>query len=222
MSDDPQDVPLELVIETAFLSLLSGVNTSQPGILTDYDPATQRASVRPLVQRAHVQETGAEKVEIVAEVHDVIVLHPGAARGRITFPVKKGDTCLLFHTSVAISKWRLRGGSVDPGDDRMHDLSDGIALVGLHSFNEVPTPAPDDAVVVHVSGGVKVKLGGPSASDGVVRLSDLEALVTGLDIKIAALTAGLPATATELASVQAFRDAIPAGWPSASTTTFSE
>lgn len=223
MSDDPHNISLEAVLGAHAEQILDGINTCMPAQIVEYDKDTQRATVQPLVKKSHIQEDDTELVEPLPRIHDVIVMHFGPSRGRITFPVKAGDTCLLFFTSCSIAAWSTGGGGmVDPKDPRRHDISDAVAIVGLHSFGSVPTDAPDDAVVVHAAAGVTVKLGSSGASDGAVRKSDLDALVTGLDARIVALTAGLPATATELASVQAFRDAIPPGWPTASEKTFTD
>lgn len=202
MSDDPQDVPLELVLEAAGQSLLSGVNTAQPGVVTEYDSTTQMASVRPLVKKAHVQEDDSEKVEDQPEIHDAIVMHMGPGRGRITFPIAVGDVCLIIHTSVSIAKWRLRGGAVDPADDRQHHIADAIALVGLHSGNVAPTSAPTDAVVVHCGAGVKAKIGGPTGTQptlmGTTYRSAEDTLVTALNTFILAQAAYNAAVGTAL------------------------
>jgi hypothetical protein len=137
----------------------------------------------------------------------------GPSRGRITFPIKVGDACLIFHTCVAIDRFKLSGGAgvVDPGNPRRHHLSDAVVMVCMHTFNSVPTDAPDDALVLWAGDGVTVKVGGATGTQKTM-MADL--LKSALDILMEGIRVGLVAagnTATGGAAIGVtFQDVITA------------
>lgn len=62
----------------------------------------------------------------------VVVLSGGGSM--ITFPIASGDTCLVFFADRDIDTWFESGQVTIPNSDRVHDLNDGIALVGVNSL----------------------------------------------------------------------------------------
>lgn len=64
-----------------------------------------------------------------------IVLGGGAAS--LTFPITKGDECLVLFNDRDIDNW-FQSGQVGPvATPRLHSLSDGFALVGVRSSGKV-------------------------------------------------------------------------------------
>lgn len=64
----------------------------------------------------------------------VIVLQGG--KGAITFPITKGDSCLILFNDRDIDNWIFSGQSDQPpATNRLHSFADGVALVGLRDFN---------------------------------------------------------------------------------------
>lgn len=58
----------------------------------------------------------------------------GGGNACLTFPVAKGDQCLVLFNDRDIDNW-VRGGTSGPvSSPRLHSFSDGIALVGPHQF----------------------------------------------------------------------------------------
>jgi hypothetical protein len=158
---------------------LSRVWTALPGRVVSFDHETQRASVFPLVQNIHYDENEERVAERLPVIPDVPVMFQGCGAYRITFPVSKGDLGLLVFTSCSLDRWLAGDGrEVDPGDDRRNNLSDAVFLPGLYSFGRSPTSAPSNAMVMHAD---SLLLGGPDASDPVVRRSDLDAVVSRLE-----------------------------------------
>ncbi len=197
-ADEPIDPSLESLM-LAFCKLsLDGVRVMLPGVVTSYDPATQKASVQPQVMHARVDEdTGERRADPLPEVHDAPVMFLGPARGRITWPVAVGDKCAVFYASSSISRWVTTGRLLDPGDDRHHDLSDAVVLVGLHDFAHVPTDAPTDAVVLHAGDGVTVKIGGSSGTEKTFKadtfLDALDTLVAAIASAVGSISGGTAA-----------------------------
>jgi hypothetical protein len=146
--------------------LLDNVHTMLPGRVVAYDADKQLADVQPLVKHRRLDEDGQTMIaEALPVVNSCPVVFCGTARGRITWPVFVGDTCEIRFASASIARWIRQGGLVDPGEDRRHDLTDGVCFVGLHDAAHVPTTAPTDAIVTHVGPGVLIKHGGPDATE---------------------------------------------------------
>ncbi len=108
---------------------LKDLHTCLPGIIASFDPDTQTASVQPAIQRIFT-EKGAVNLPLCV---DVPVAFPGGGDFFLTFPVKSGDECILMFSERAIDNWHASGGTQTPAEYRLHDLSDGIAIVGLNS-----------------------------------------------------------------------------------------
>jgi len=108
---------------------LKDLHTCLPGIIVSFDPVTQTASVQPAVQRVFT-DRGAVNLPVCV---DVPVAFPGGGDFWLTFPVKHGDECILLFSERAIDYWHVNGGTQLPAEYRLHDLSDGLAQVGLNS-----------------------------------------------------------------------------------------
>lgn len=164
--DKPSDPTLESLLELLKDAVMDAITAVQIGKVTGYDEAAQRASVRPIVRKAHVGEDGNRVPEIQPEIHSAVVFFLGSPGWRITGPVAVGDVCVLLHASASLVRWLQTGlDNQDPGDDRRHQTSDCIAIIGGHSFKNPPTTAPGDALVLHVADGIKLKLGGPTGTE---------------------------------------------------------
>lgn len=108
---------------------LKDLHTMMPGIIVSFDPDKQTAVVQPAIRRIFT-EKGAVNLPVCV---DVPVAFPGGGDFWLTFPVQPGDECILQFSERAIDYWYASGGTQEPAEYRLHDLSDGIAQVGLNS-----------------------------------------------------------------------------------------
>lgn len=108
---------------------LKELHTCLPGIIVAFDPDKQTAQVQPAIQRIFT-EKGAINLPVCV---DVPVQFPGGGDFFLTFPVKQGDECILWFSERAIDNWHMAGSTAPPAEYRLHDLSDGMAMVGLNS-----------------------------------------------------------------------------------------
>lgn len=179
--DDPRDPSLESLLELHREVTLAAMYIMLPGIVLSYNETKQTAVVQPAVKRRRLAEDGETWIaESVPPIHGVPVEFIGPARGRMTWPVAANDVCEIRWASSSLARWLAAGpGVVDPGDDRAHDPTDAICFVGLHSPAAPPTDAPTDAIVLHVSGGVVVKVGDSSASAPLTRTGDVQSALIG-------------------------------------------
>ena len=64
---------------------------------------------------------------------DVPIVIPHAGGYSITFPINKGDECLVVFSDMCINSWWALGGIQNQEEKRRHDLSDGFAILGVYS-----------------------------------------------------------------------------------------
>jgi hypothetical protein len=62
---------------------------------------------------------------------------PGGGGYTLTFPIAAGDEALVVFSAKCIDAWWAYGGVQVQPELRMHDLSDGFALVGVRSTPRV-------------------------------------------------------------------------------------
>lgn len=161
-----QSFDLETLVDTAISARLDGVFTAMPGIITSYDASKQSATVQPAVWAAYENEQGDRVPERLPVVQAVPVVFPGAGGFRITFPVAKGDTCLLVFTNCSMDRWLATGGEQDPGDDRRHSIGDAVCIVGLRNFANPLSSAPTTTMSMGQDGGPTIEITGSEIHAG--------------------------------------------------------
>lgn len=100
--------------------------TALPGRIKSFDAATQKATVEVMYKPRHNGEPVA-----MPELLEVPVMLPRAGGFVVTSPIKSGDGVMLQFQARDISKWSKDGEPGEALTDRMHDLSDAVAVLGL-------------------------------------------------------------------------------------------
>lgn len=193
----------ETVIARAMRVAFKQQRTNLPGVIETYDPARCEASVQVLVQDLDRAENGARFAKRVPVYNHVPVAFLGGGGMRLTFPVKRGDTCVLVFASSSTERWRALGGEVDPQED--HHAGDPLcAIVGLSDFahakaaHATATALEGTDVRIGVTGNA-VALATKADVDAVN--SKLNSLITKFNTHIHVLTTGTasPTAAPETA-----------------------
>lgn len=117
--------------------------TALPGIVTAFDPDAMTVSVQPAVQGSVRDENGNSKNVQMPLLVDVPVVFMCGGGFSLTYPIRVGDEVLVVFASRCIDAWWQGGQSAPPPDSRMHDLSDGFAIVGPRSQATKLNPAVD-------------------------------------------------------------------------------
>lgn len=113
--------------------LKSGLWTSMPGIIQSFSAGAVTATVQLAIKGVvHTPDGKAQFVNMPLLV-DVPVHFPRGGGCTLTFPVAKGDECLVVFAARCIDSWWQSGGIQAPAEHRVHDLSDGFAFVGFFS-----------------------------------------------------------------------------------------
>lgn len=174
--DESRNPTLLEAVDAVIESHLEQLWTSIPARVEKYDAAHQTVDAQPWVQRSYTNGRGELVAERLPVVLSAPVLFPGAGAHRITWPIATGATVILHFPSVSLDRWLLVGREVDPADPRRHGLSDAFATPTGHAFAGPAKPgttAPQDAMVVHVGGGLPLKLVSPASAEIVAINSEL-------------------------------------------------
>lgn len=141
---------------------IKDIHTSTPGIIESFDPITQLATIQPAIKRMFISKEEDTEVLIPSDLPlliNVPVIYPRGGGFSITFPVKKGDECLLVFCERCIDGWHETGKVKNPSARRFHSLSDATAFVGISSVpNKIPNYDPDNIVIKKDDDSVYIKL----------------------------------------------------------------
>lgn len=120
---------------------ISSVWTSLPGIVQSVDYDKRTCSIQPSIQGRQQLKDGSYQFVNLPMLVDCPIILPSVGGFTISLPVKADDEVLVLFASRCIDSWYQNGGVGIPMEFRMHDLSDGFALVGIRS---VPNSTPLD------------------------------------------------------------------------------
>lgn len=132
---------LQTLLQTFSFRLLADFYCHRVGIIQSFDTSTLTASVK-LVDKGKAKgmmEKQDGSLEENVKLYDLPLLTDcpvvivGGGGGFLNSPIKAGDACLVAFNDRDIDNWFVNGGVNVPNTIRMHDISDGIVLVGLYS-----------------------------------------------------------------------------------------
>ncbi|MDN7558785.1 Gp138 family membrane-puncturing spike protein [Burkholderia orbicola] len=119
---------------------------------------------------------------------DCPVQFPSGGNCTLTFPVAPGDECLIVFASRSVDAWWQSGGVQEQPALRMHDLSDGFALLGFRSRpralagvsgGSTQLRSDDGSTYIDLNPTLKkVRIVAPGGFDVVAPLSTFSAAVT--------------------------------------------
>lgn len=115
-------------------NISAGTNCIKIGQIESFDPQKQTAVVSVQHKKQRTDAYGNRILfdyPVLAEV-PVIVL--GGGNSHITFPISQGDQCLILFNDFELDQWWASKEPRPSEFRREHDISDGIALVGVHSL----------------------------------------------------------------------------------------
>lgn len=124
-------------LRAALLAALDGRQaqlwTALPATVVSYNAAAQTIQAQPTILiQYRTQQNVVQQLQMPV-INDCPVVFPHGGGFSLTFPLQPGDECLLIFASRCIDGWWATSKISPQGDLRMHDLSDGFALVGPRS-----------------------------------------------------------------------------------------
>jgi len=127
--NDPEEY-LKIALDAFSASLW----TSLPGIVNSYNAVQGTCVIAPAIQGRVRSSTGVISYVNLPLLVDVPVVYMGGGAFVATFPIQPGDEALVIFADRCIDGWWQSGGIQRPPDLRVHDLSDGFALIGSRSL----------------------------------------------------------------------------------------
>lgn len=128
------------VIKNACAQNAQKLNCMRIGIIKEFYPNS--LTVKVLIANKKVigqNSDGTQKVRDYAP----IIAKVCYANPFCTFPITEGMECILLFSDREIESWFING-SVNPrGYERMHDLTDAVAIVGIRSLPQMITILTD-------------------------------------------------------------------------------
>lgn len=140
MLNDPEEAQLQ-----ALEGLQAKMWTALPGIVVSADLEAQTCVVQPSIKGVILDEQNNETSVNLPLLADVPICFPRAGAFALTLPLGPGDEVLVVFSSRAIDSWWQSGGVGEPVEARMHDLSDGFAVLA-------PTSQPKKLSAVQSDG----------------------------------------------------------------------
>ena len=124
---------LAQALEAHFGSFSESFNCVKIGKIENVDTTNQTVDVQILHKRVNMKFKTRELKDyaLLKQVPFVVI---GGGQSNLTFPIAKGDNCLLLFCDYEIDRWWDTGQSLPSNFERKHDISDAFAIVGIHSM----------------------------------------------------------------------------------------
>ncbi len=183
--------------ESAHLAALDGrqamIWTAMPGIVTAVDFSDMTLSVQPAIKGSVTLENGDTSFVDLPLLIKVPIQFPMAGGFALTLPVQANDEVLVVFSSRCIDAWWQSGGVQKAMEARMHDLSDGFAIVGIKSVpNKLSNISTSEAQLRTNDGATYIAL----TADNKIKMVAANIEVTGNLIVTGNVTSGLINLAT--------------------------
>lgn len=120
---------LEEGLRIAMESHQSQMWTAIPAIVSSVNLVAQTLVVQPSVQGSVTAPDGTAQAVNLPVLVDVPIVWPRAGGFALTFPIAAGDEVLVVFASRCIDSWWQSGSVGVQAEVRMHDLSDGFAIL---------------------------------------------------------------------------------------------
>lgn len=131
---------------------------SLPAKIVSYDFATQKASVKPLINDKYSDG----KTKVLPIINNVPVQFPSSQEAIVHYPINAGLEVTLLFSQRSLEEWLDNGGEVVPDDPRINNLTDAIAIVGRLKPFGVPSLAEnnDDFLIKFKNSKIVLKKNG--------------------------------------------------------------
>jgi len=132
MTKQRSEPNLDDVINGAISDYSYLINCHRVGTIKSFDPTMQTASIQLVDKGVFSSDQGDIIVDFPLLVNCPVVIFKGL-NGGLTIPINNDDTCLICFNDRDLDNWLIDGLNQRPNTLRTHDLSDGIAIVGIRS-----------------------------------------------------------------------------------------
>ena len=138
-----------------------------PCIVQSYDPEKGTVECQPAIREKIINQNEEIEYRNLPLLLNVPVVFPSNSEYAVTFPLEKGDECLVLFSDLSIDNFWEKGNVQNPIEDRRHDLSDGIAIPCNMSLTK--ERRTDDGLLLSSSGASILISGSEIAFSGGTR-----------------------------------------------------
>ena len=139
------------------------INCHALGVIESFDSSTQTCKIKinylktQLVrQLSGVYAPESSSYPILLDCPTIIM--SGGDSG-MSFPIKKGDSCIVLFNDRDIDNWVEGVDDNEVASNRLHSISDGIALIGpRNKANKLTNYDPDNPHIWNGATGIRVKV----------------------------------------------------------------
>lgn len=127
----------DLVKKDIFLTL----NCHHIGTVQSFDPVRQLCSATINYRKVYYESDGEGNFVPIAVEYPILLDCPAVVLGgggaALTFPIAKGDECVILFNDRSLDNWLQGSSTSNPASPRAHSFADGLILVGVRSHNNV-------------------------------------------------------------------------------------
>lgn len=147
---------LEDILDGSIADALFNFNCHKVGVIESFDTAAQTATIQ-LVDKATKIYSDSEELISYPPLSQVPVFINKGQNGGVTIPIVKGDTCLVLFNDKDLDNWFTDGLIQKPNTTRTHDLSDGIAIVGIrNSINKITDYNNEETLINYLANKISI------------------------------------------------------------------
>lgn len=128
--------------------VFASLNCVKVGKITAFDGTKKTAKIQILFKRQYPNGTAASYPVLL----DCPVFTLQGGGGYVQMPVAVGDHCIVLFSDRSLDEWYQNGAEAVPSFPRLHDISDGIAIVGLNPLSNSGPVTPTNKVVISYQG----------------------------------------------------------------------
>lgn len=167
----PAPPDMTTLLDRTKRDLSTTLNCMKIGTIESFDVSTQLASVSiSYKQVLSIDEDGVKTTRDYPLLLDVPVITLFGGVDFLSMPIKKGDNCIVVFSDRQIDNWLVAGDGQTPAVGRVHDMSDGVAIVGIRPLT--------NSIQNFLENGIRLSHGGGSSQvdlkdDLIHTISDL-------------------------------------------------
>lgn len=207
----PADPSLRDALNVAKREIMLGLLCHHIGVIEEFDDAKQTAKITIAYTKTFLQqEDDGSTTEIPVEypiLSGCPVVFLGGGDSTLTFPVAKGDECIVLFNDRDFDNWYQGNLGAEVASPRLHSFADAIAIIGVRSdpkaieaFDMERAVLKKGAALVGVGKDDKVKIAGNATTPTTLNteLQNLSTQLTTLCTQIQTLitqTAAISVTA---------------------------
>ena len=130
----PAPQSLKTLLNALAHDIMKNINCAKVGTIQSFNATLQEATIEiAFTQVTSVSPTGVKTFAQYPLLVNVPVAWQGGGGVTATFPIAAGDECIVIFNDRQIDNWLATGAGQPPSIGRVHDLSDGMAIVGIRN-----------------------------------------------------------------------------------------